>query len=301
MGKIAFVFAGQGAQYPGMARGLAPDILERLDTVRPGTTKQMMEADAEELMKTDVTQPCVYAADLAAAFALEKRGIKADAVAGYSLGEIAALAYAGAFSPEKGMELVMKRGLAMQRASDLHETGMAAVLKLSDEQVISLASKYDQVYPVNFNCPGQISVAGDKQQLTDFGADVKENGGLVRILEVAGGFHSPYMSTAAEELAAVFKETEMNETAIPVYANYTAEPYAGDYAELMTRQIINPILWQKTIENMIAEGVDIFVEVGPGTRLGKMLTRISKDITLLNVENEETLENAVNVIGGSEE
>ena len=298
MGKIAFVFAGQGAQYPGMARGLAPDILERLDTVRPGTARQMMEADAEELMKTDVTQPCVYAADLAAAFALEERGIKADAVAGYSLGEIAALAYAGAFSPEEGMELVMKRGEAMQRASEMHETGMAAILKLNDEQVISLAAKYDRVYPVNFNCPGQISVAGDKEQLQSFSADVKGEGGLVRILEVAGGFHSPYMAPAAEELAEPFNAVQMKETTIPVYANYTAKPYAGNYQELMINQITNPILWQKTIENMMAEGVDIFVEVGPGTRLGKMLSRISKDITLLNVENEETLNNAVEVIGG---
>ena len=106
------------------------------------------------------------------------------------------------------------------------------------------------------------------------------------------------MAPAAEELAEPFNAVQMKETTIPVYANYTAKPYTGNYQELMINQITNPILWQKTIENMMAEGVDIFVEVGPGTRLGKMLSRISKDITLLNVENEETLNNAVEVIGG---
>ena len=298
MGKIAFVFAGQGAQYTGMCKGLSPETLARLDAVRPGTARQIMEADADELMKTDVTQPCVYAADLMAAFALEERGIKADAVAGYSLGEIAALAYAGAFSIEEGMKLVAKRGEAMQKASDLHETGMAAILKLSDEKVIEICSRFDQVYPVNFNCKGQISCAGDKAQLLDFAQEVKAEGGLARILEVAGGFHSPFMKTAADELESVFASVEFEETKIPVYANYTAAPYEGNDADIMTKQIVNPILWQKAIENMIASGVDTFIEVGPGNRLGKMLSRISKDILLLNVENEETLEAAVKAVGG---
>lgn len=298
MGKIAFVFAGQGAQYTGMCKGLSPEILTRLDAVRPGTAAQIMEADAEELMKTDVTQPCVYTADLMAAFALEQRGIKADAVAGYSLGEIAALAYAGAFSIEEGMSLVAKRGEEMQKASELHETGMAAILKLSDEKVKELCSHYEQVYPVNFNCKGQISCAGDKAQLLEFAQEVKAEGGLARILEVAGGFHSPFMQTAADALESVFSSVDFSQTQIPVYANYTAQPYEGDYAQIMTKQIVNPILWQKSIENMIEAGVDTIVEVGPGNRLGKMISRISKDILLLNVENEETLEAAVEAIGG---
>lgn len=298
MGKIAFVFAGQGAQYPGMCQGLSPETMARLDAVRPGTMHQMTEADAEELMKTDVTQPCVYAADLLAAFALEERGIKADAVAGYSLGELAALAYAGAFSLEEGMNLVTKRGIAMQKASDMHETGMAAILKLSDEKVIELCGRFNQVYPVNFNCKGQVSCAGDKAELKEFAQVVKAEGGLPRILEVAGGFHSPFMQPAADELESEFQAVEYTETRIPVYANYTANPYEGNYADLMTKQIVNPILWQKSIENMIASGVDTFIEVGPGNRLGKMLSRISKDITLYNVENQETLDKVVEAIGG---
>lgn len=304
MGKIGFVFAGQGAQYTGMGESLskcssaAAELFKKIDSVRPETSKQCFEADAEQLMKTDVTQPCVYAVDLACAYALKERGIMADAVAGYSLGELAALTFAGSFTPEEGIRLVAARGAAMQRASELQETGMMAVLKLDDDRINQLASKYDNVYPVNFNCKGQVSVAGLKDQLAQFGQDVKENGGLVRILEVAGGFHSPFMQSAATELKDIFEQASVTEAQIPVYANCTGEKYQGSYTDTMLRQIVSPILWQKSIENMIADGVDTFIEVGPGSRLTKMITRISKDITMLNVENEETLELAVKTAGG---
>ena len=304
MGKIGFVFAGQGAQYTGMGESLskcssaAAELFKKIDSVRPGTSKQCFEADAQELMKTDVTQPCVYAVDLACAYALKERGINADAVAGYSLGELAALTFAGSLTPEEGVRLVAARGAAMQRASELHETGMMAVLKLDDDKVNQLASEYSDVYPVNFNCKGQVSVAGLKDRLAEFGKDVKENGGLVRILEVAGGFHSPFMQSAAAELEDIFKNASVAEAKIPVYANCTGEKYQGSYADTMLRQIVSPILWQKSIENMMADGVDTFIEVGPGSRLTKMITRISKDITMLNVENEETLELAVRTAGG---
>lgn len=304
MGKIGFVFAGQGAQYTGMGESLAKcssaaaELLKKIDSVRPGTSKQCFEADTEQLMKTDVTQPCVYAVDLACAYALKERGIMADAVAGYSLGELAALTFAGSMTPEEGVRLVAARGAAMQRASELQETGMMAVLKLDDDRINQLASKYDNVYPVNFNCKGQVSVAGLKDQLAQFGQDVKENGGLVRILEVAGGFHSPFMQSAATELKDIFEQVSVSEAQIPVYANCTGEKYQGSYTDMMLRQIVSPILWQKSIENMIADGIDTFIEVGPGSRLTKMITRISKDITMLNVENEETLELAVKTAGG---
>ncbi len=304
MGKIGFVFAGQGAQYTGMGESLskcssaAAELFKKIDSVRPETSKQCFEADAEELMKTDVTQPCVYATDLACAYALKERGINADAVAGYSLGELAALTFAGSLTPEEGVRLVAARGAAMQRASELQETGMMAVLKLDDDMVNRLASKYSDVYPVNFNCKGQVSVAGLKDQLAEFGKDVKENGGLVRILEVAGGFHSPFMQSAAAELEDIFRSASVAEAEIPVYANCTGEKYQGSYADTMLRQIVSPILWQKSIENMMADGVDTFIEVGPGSRLTKMITRISKNITMLNVENEETLELAVRIAGG---
>lgn len=304
MGKIGLVFAGQGAQYTGMGESLskcssaAAELFKKIDSVRPETSKQCFEADAEQLMKTDVTQPCVYAVDLACAYALKERGIMADAVAGYSLGELAALTFAGSLTPEEGVRLVAARGAAMQRASELQETGMMAVLKLDDDRINQLASKYDNVYPVNFNCKGQVSVAGLKDQLAQFGQDVKENGGLVRILEVAGGFHSPFMQSAATELKDIFEQASVAEAQIPVYANCTGEKYQGNYTDTMLRQIVSPILWQKSIENMIADGVDTFIEVGPGSRLTKMITRISKDITMLNVENEETLELAVKTAGG---
>ena len=295
MGRIAFVFAGQGAQSPGMGKDvceaipLAAQIFAKADSVRAGTSNQCFEADALELMETRNTQPCVYTVDLAMAAALEDAGIKADVTAGYSLGELAALTYAGAMTIEEGMRVVSERGRLMQIASEAHETGMAAVLKLSDEQVDEICSKYPDLYPVNFNCDGQVSVAGDKEQIAKMQDDVKEAKGLVRVLDVSGAFHSPYMSEAAQEFGAFLEKSDIGEAGIPVYSNRTALPYEGDYRKLLSEQIINPVYWKKLVINMIDDGVDTFIELGPGKALTSMITRISKDVKMYRVSDMETL------------
>lgn len=298
MGKIAFVFAGQGAQKPGMGKDLAENskaaaaVFTKADEVRKGTGNQCFYASQEELSETANTQPCVYTVDLAVAEALKEQGIVADMVAGYSLGELAALAYAGAYSYEDGLKLVSKRGRLMQTASEKHDTGMAAILKLPDEKIDELCSGFDRIFPVNFNCNGQLTVAGDREQLTEFAQVVKAAGGLPRILEVSGGFHSPFMNEAGKEFTKVIGEQEVQSPVIPVFSNRTSKEYPVSSEEikaLLVEQITNPIRWKNLIENMIEQGVDIFIEVGPGTALTKMITRISKDITMLNVCDMDTL------------
>lgn len=299
MGKIAFVFAGQGAQTPGMGKDVfdavpaAAEVFARADSVREGTSRQCFEADADELMQTRNTQPCVYTVDLAMAAALEEAGIKADMTAGYSLGELAALAYAGSMSLEEGMRVVSERGRLMQIASEAHQTGMAAVLKLSDDQVEEICSKYPDLYPVNYNSDGQVSVAGDKEQLQKMREDVKEARGLAKILDVSGAFHSPYMDEAAAEFEKVLAGSDIKEASIPVYSNRTALPYEGDYRKLLREQIINPVYWKKLVRNMIDEGVDTFIELGPGKALTSMITRISKDVRMYNVSDMESLTNTL--------
>ncbi len=299
MGKIAFVFAGQGAQYPGMGKDVAEysaaaaEIFKIADEVRPETSRQCFEGTSEELQETRNTQPCIFTVDLAMAAALGEKGIKADYTAGFSLGELAALTYAKAFGFGDGLKIVSKRGELMQIASEKHNTGMAAVLKLSDEKIEELAAKYDNVYPVNYNCNGNVTVAADKEQLAAFSADVKEARGLARPLKVSGAFHSPYMAEAAEEFGAFLKDVEVGEVEIPVYSNRTAKAYEGDYKELLEEQIINPVRWKTLIENLIAEGVDTFIELGPGKALTSMITRISKEVTALNVSDVESLENTL--------
>lgn len=296
MGKIAFVFAGQGAQTPGMGKDVcdavpaAAEVFAKADAVREGTSRQCFEADAAELMETKNTQPCVYTVDLAMAAALEAEGIHADVTAGYSLGELAALAYAGAMSIEDGTKLVAERGRLMQIASEAHETGMAAVLKLQDEAVEEICAKYPDLYPVNFNSDGQVSVAGDKEQLKQMQADVKAARGIAKLLDVSGAFHSPYMNEAAEEFGKVLSEAEFGEMSIPVYSNRTAEQYGDDIRTLLQEQIINPVLWKKEVRNMIEAGVDTFIELGPGKALTSMITRIDKSVKMYRVSDMETLQ-----------
>lgn len=179
MGKIAFVFSGQGDQYPGMGKALvekypvAASVYRMCDSIRPGTSFQCLEGTEEELKETQNTQPCLFAMELAAAAVLMEKGILPDAVAGFSLGEVVAATAAGIFDDETGFRLVCRRGELMQREAEKFDTAMAAVVKLTPEQVQEVCSRYPDVYPVNFNCPGQITVSGLSSQMPAFFAAVK--------------------------------------------------------------------------------------------------------------------------------
>ena len=247
MGKIAFVFSGQGAQYPGMGESLcgissaAKEVFALADSLRPGTSAQCFSGTAEELAVTKNTQPCVYCVDLAAAKALEEAGIRPDFAAGFSLGEIAALAFGGVFAPKAGFDFVCRRAQAMQQAAEDNPGAMAAVLKLSNEKVEALCGEFSRVWPVNYNCPGQLVVAGDPEQLGAFQAKVKEAGGRAAPLAVSGGFHSPLMESAAGKLLEALGEIPLGKPSLPIYANATAQPYEGDMGALLVRQVKSPV------------------------------------------------------------
>ena len=302
MGKIAFVFPGQGAQYTGMGKDLcesfaeAAEIFKKADSVRPGTSEMCFEAEKDILSKTANTQPCMFAVEMAAAAAMEREGIKADVTAGFSLGELAALTYSGAVSFEEGFELVCRRGKIMQAAAEEKDTAMAAVLKLSDGEIESICGEFEEVYPVNYNCPGQLSVAGSKAEMKAFMLKVKEKGGRAVPLKVSGGFHSPFMDKASEEFGKCLEKAEIRKPEIQIYSNYTGKVYGENPVEILTRQINNPVRWSAIIQDMIKNGVDIFVEMGPGNTLSSMIKRIDGGVLAVNVENTETLNEAVRLI-----
>ncbi len=284
MGKIAFVFSGQGDQYPGMGKDLyekypvARRVFDLCDGLRAGTSSQCFNGTEEELKETRNTQPCLFAMELAAASVLIEKGINPDAVAGFSLGEVVAATVSGVFDNETGFRLVCKRGELMQREADKFDTAMAAIVKLTPEQVQEVCEKYADVYPVNFNCPGQITVSGLSSQMADFTADVKVAGGRTIPLKVKGAFHSPFMNDAAKAFAGELSNVEMKERTIMLYSNMTAEPYEDDVVGLLSGQICNPVQWEKIIRNMISDGVDTFMEIGPGKTLTNMIKKISLDV-----------------------
>lgn len=289
MGKIGFVFSGQGDQYPGMGKELAAQfpaaaqIFELCDSIRPGTSNQCFAGTDEELKETKNTQPCLFAMELAAASVLTEKGIVPHAVAGFSLGEVTAAAFAGLFDHATGFRLVCKRGELMQQEAQKFDTSMAAVVKLTEEQVRELCSGYSDVYPVNFNCPGQISVSGLASQMADFSSDVKKAGGRAIPLRVKGGFHSPFMNEAAEAFGEELKKADIRTPSVPLYSNMTAQPYTEDVVTTLSRQICSPVLWEKIIRNMIADGVDTFIEIGPGKTLTNMIKKINADVNAMGV------------------
>ncbi|MCL2392221.1 MAG: ACP S-malonyltransferase [Oscillospiraceae bacterium] len=296
MGKIVLMFSGQGAQYPGMGQELyesspaARQVFDEAEKIRPGTIQQCFSGSAEELSITENTQPCVYCVDLAAAAAIREKGIAADMLAGFSLGEVAALTFSGAVSYETGFKLVCIRAKLMQQASETVTAGMAAVLKLSDEKVTELCNEFENVYPVNFNCDGQVVVAGLKTELEPFIQSVKEAGGRAMPLKVGGAFHSPFMAGASASFVDVLDAIEIKNPQIPLYSNVTAKPYESDIKQLLSKQICNPVMWRIAVENMIEAGADIFIEVGPGKTLAGLVSRISDKVRVFNVEDNASLE-----------
>lgn len=283
MGKIAFVFSGQGDQYPGMGKNLtqypsAEAVFQMCDYIRPGTSSQCFSGTADELKETKNTQPCLFAMELAAARLLCESGIKPDSLAGFSLGEIVACTVAGIFDDETGFRLVCKRAELMQNAAEKLDTAMAAVVRLTENQLEELCQSYSNVYPVNFNCPGQITVAGLWSEMPDFISDVKAAGGRAIPLKVKGAFHSPFMREAADAFAKKLTNVEYKKNTVELYSNMTAKPYTDDVIGLLSEQICSPVRWEDIIRNMIASGVDTFIEIGPGQTLTNMIKKIDAEL-----------------------
>lgn len=302
MGRIAFVFPGQGAQYPGMGRELAEispaaaKVFQTLDAVRPGTSEQCFEGSAEALQETKNTQPCLFAVEMAAAAALEEAGIHADMTAGFSLGELAALTYSQVVDVSTTFGLVCRRGALMQEAAEQADTAMAAVVRLENQAVEELCRQFEQVYPVNYNCPGQVSVAGLKSSMPGFSAAVKAAGGRAIPLKVSGGFHSPFMAPAAEAFGALLEGVTFREARIPLYANCTGLPYGEAVKELLAKQICSPVRWEAIVRHMIGQGVDTFIEVGPGTVLSGLIGKIDKTVRTFSVADRESLSTCISEV-----
>ena len=294
MGKIALVFSGQGAQKSGMGKELfeaspaAKAAFECFDAIRPGTSDQCFFGTDEELSVTKNTQPCVFVVDYAAAAAVEELGIKIDGCAGFSLGEIPALAFSGKLKTEDAFRLVCTRARLMEECTKAHPGRMAAVLRLPDEKVVEICNSFREIYAVNFNCDGQVSCGGSQDEMDAFLEAVKEAGGRAIELQVSGAFHSPYMTAAAEDMAEAVAAYPYEEGRMPIYANKTAEPYGE--ASLTAEQVNHPVLWKKTVENMIRDGFDTFIEVGVGKTLSGLISKISKEVKVFRVEDKETLE-----------
>ena len=305
MSKIAFVFPGQGSQTVGMMK-------EFYDTY-PVVKKVFSEADAalgfsmtnmifngpeEDLRLTANTQPAILTASVAAWKVLEEKGVKADVAAGHSLGEYSALVAAGAMSFADAVRTVRKRGQFMQEAVPVGEGTMAAIIGLDNAKIVEICKKVETelkqaVQAVNFNCPGQVVIAGATAAVQKAAEELKAAGAKRAImLSVSAPFHSTLMEPAAKRLAEELKKVTFHDAKIPVVANVSAkeETKAAEIASALVKQAASPVLWEDSVRNMIAGGVTTFVEVGPGKVLTGFVRKINKEFTGLNVEDQASLE-----------
>ncbi len=292
MGCLAFVFAGQGDQFPGMGKDLrecspaAANVFGLFESVRPGTLSQCFDGPDEVLRRTSNVQPCLFAYETAAHAVLKEHGIEPDMLAGFSLGELAAVTAAGVFDLETGFRLACERGRLMEL--ECNDAFMGAVLGMDHEEVDELCEHIDGVYPANYNCPGQTVVSGIASQRNRLSREVRDRGGRLVPLKVQGGFHSPLMEPAARAFEAVLESVPTGKPDVEVYSNVTATSY-GDPRELLAAQISSPVKWEQTIRNMIRRGCDRFVEVGPKTTLANLIARIDPDVEVFSLSDLDLL------------
>jgi len=303
MGKIAFVFSGQGTQYTGMGKdfyensSMSKTVFDILDQIRPGTSTQCFTASKEELSITENTQPCVFAVEMAAARALEEKGIRPDAVAGFSLGEISALTYAELFTLEEWFEFIMERGAAMNKAAGRRSGRMAAILGLDVKTIEEICAANTQVWAVNYNCPGQTVISGIEDSVKTVIEECQIRGGRGILLSVSGAFHSPLMDNASRVIHRLLERKIFQIPRYPVYSNVTGEVMEnGLLCQRISEQVKSPVLWQKTIESMRRDGVGLFIEVGPGKVLSGLIRKIYPDAVISNVEDMASLHRAAEMV-----
>lgn len=297
MASIAFVFAGQGAQYAGMGRELyaaspaAREIFDRAEALRPGTLDMCFCGPAEALNQTINTQPCLLAMDCACAAAVAEAGVEACCCAGFSLGELAAVQYAGVMDFDQAFSLALRRAELMQSCAEGVHGAMGAVLRLSSGQVEEICEAFSgDAYPVNYNCPGQTVVACREEVFGALSEQVTAAKGRMMRLKVSGAFHTPWMENATQGLRAQLAGQVLRQPRIPIYANVNSQPYAGNMVELIARQASSPVRWQQSVENMHRDmGVELFVELGAGKTLSGLIRKTLPDVQVCNVENMDDI------------
>lgn len=305
MAKTAFLFAGQGAQYAGMGRELfenhsaAREVFDAADRqLGFALSRLCFDGSKEELDKTENTQPAVLTVSVAAYRALESYGINPDVAAGLSLGEYSALVCSGVLDFAEAVKLVRRRGRYMQEAVPQGEGGMAAVLGLDIEKVeeaCRLAADAGVIQVANYNCPGQLVIAGQMEALKLASQKAGELGAKRVIpLDVSGPFHTVLLQPAAARLSSDLENIEFGSLKVPVISNVTADYIQdGQVKDLLPRQVMSPVLWEMTIRKMLAEGIDTFIEIGPGSALRGFIKKIDRNVNLLNVEDTASLQSVV--------
>ena len=292
----AFVFPGQGAQYPGMGKDLyensaeAKALFEKAnDILGFDITKIMFEGEVEDLKQTKVTQPAIFLHSVLLAKTL--KDFAPDMVAGHSLGEFSALVANGTLNFEDGLKLVAQRAMAMQKACEVEPSTMAAIVGLEDAVVEEVCATIDDVVvPANYNCPGQLVISGSEAGI-DKACEILTEKGAKRALKlvVGGAFHSPFMEPAREELAAAIEATTFNTPTCPVYQNVDAKPVSDPAVikENLIAQLTAPVKWTQIVQNMIADGATSFTEVGPGEVLQGLVKKVDRSMETIGVNSFE--------------